>query len=513
MSELRWLRLSQSSWPPALLTPNSYEFGSRGDDAIDFINTFVTLTKDSIAGKAGEPIRLRGWQEQLLRDTLVLDERGLFQKRTAVWAMARKNGKSSLITGLGLWFLFNGDEGGEVYSCAAEKEQARITFGDARKLIEREPELAAMCNIYRDVIEVPSTGSIWRVLSAEAYSKEGLNPSAVIMDEIHALPNRELWDVMQLAMGSRPQPIMLGVTTCGVKSDVTGQDSTAYQLYQYGQRVAKGEIVDPSFYMAWWEAPLDADHRLESTWMLANPGYGDLNSKEDFESVVKRTPEAEFRTKRCNQWVSSKTAWLPAGVWDGLQADVEVSRDAELVLGVDGSFSGDTTAIVAVTVPKSPDEKPHVWLVKAWEKQPNDNDDWRVDTIEVEDTIRMFCQEYRFVKEIAFDPFRWQRSMQVLMDDGLPIVEFPSTSARRMIPACQKVYDSVTEGTLTHSGDPLLSRHIDNCVLKVDNLGARIVKESRASSRRIDAAVAFVIAYDRATSKLNNDIVPEFFVF
>ena len=103
--------------------------------------------------------------------------------------------------------------------------------------------------------------------------------------------------------------------------------------------------------------------------------------------------------------------------------------------------------------------------------------------------------------------------MQVLMDDGLPIVEFPSTSARRMIPACQKVYDSVTEGTLTHSGDPLLSRHIDNCVLKVDNLGARIVKESRASSRRIDAAVAFVIAYDRATSKLNNDVVPEFFVF
>ena len=140
------------------------------------------------------------------------------------------------------------------------------------------------------------------------------------MDEIHALPNRELWDVMQSAMGSRPQPVMLGVTTCGVRTDSTGQDSTAYNLYQYGQRVARGEIVDPSFYMAWWEAPLDADHRLESTWMLANPGYNDLNSKDDFESVVRRTPEGEFRTKRCNQWVSSKTAWLPAGLWDTLGA-------------------------------------------------------------------------------------------------------------------------------------------------------------------------------------------------
>lgn len=502
-----------SSWPPAWVTPTSFEFGSRGDDAIDFINTFVTLTKDSIAGKAGESIQLREWQEQLLRETLVLDERGLFARRTALWGMARKNGKSALITGLGLWFLFNGDEGGEVYSCAAEKEQARITFGDAKKIIEREPELAAMCNVYRDVIEMPSTGSIWRVLSAEAYSKEGLNASAVIFDEVHALQDRTMWDVMQLSMASRQQPIMLATTTCGVKADNTGQDSTAYQLYQYGQRVARGEVVDPSFYMAWWEAPLEADHRDENTWKLANPGYNDLNSKEDFESVVKRTPEAEFRTKRCNQWVSSKTAWLPAGVWDTLQAEVVVPDDADVVLGVDGSFNGDTTAIVAVTVPKSSEDKPHVWLVQAWEKQPTDNDDWRVDTVEVEQTIIAFCQRFRNVKEIAFDPFRWQRSMAVLQDVGLPIVEWPSTSPRRMIPACQKVYDSVTEGTLTHDGSPLLARHLDNCVLKVDAMGARIVKESRNSARRIDAAVAFVIAYDRATSKIDNDIVPEFYVF
>ena len=94
-----------SSWPPAWVTPTDLGFGSRGDDAIDFINTFVTLTKDSIAGKAGQQIHLRSWQEELLRETLVLDQDGLFQKRTALWGMARKNGKSALITGLGLWFL------------------------------------------------------------------------------------------------------------------------------------------------------------------------------------------------------------------------------------------------------------------------------------------------------------------------------------------------------------------------------------------------------------------------
>jgi phage terminase large subunit-like protein len=308
--------------------------------------------------------------------------------------------------------------------------------------------------------------------------------------------------------------MMLATTTCGVKSDSTGQDSTAYGLYQYGQKVARGEIDDPTFYMAWWEAPADADHKLEETWIAANPGYGDLNSKDDFVSMVKRTPEAEFRTKRCNQWVSSQNAWLPAGLWETLEDKSVVVDDlAEIVLGIDGSFSGDTTAIVGVTVPKSRDDKPHVFLVKAWEKQLDDLDDWRVDTLEVEQALIDFCQTHPNVKELAFDPFRWQRSMQVLQDLGLPVVEYNSTSARRMVTGCAKVYDSVTEGTLTHDGDPLLARHLDNCVLKIDNLGQRIVKESRNSPRKIDAGVAFVIAYDRATSKLETMALPEFFTF
>jgi phage terminase large subunit-like protein len=82
-----------------------------------------------------------------------------------------------------------------------------------------------------------------------------------------------------------------------------------------------------------------------------------------------------------------------------------------------------------------------------------------------------------------------------------------------MIPACQKVFDAVTESTLTHDGNPLLARHLDNCMLKIDAMGARIVKESRNSARKIDAAVAFVIAYDRASTKLESDPIPEFFVF
>jgi phage terminase large subunit-like protein len=422
--------------------------------------------------------------------------------------MPRKNGKSALSSGIALWGLFMGEAGGEIYSCAADRDQARIVFGDAKKMIEAEPELMAQAKLYRDAIEIPGTGSIYRVLSSEAYTKEGLSPTLVIMDELHALPNRELFDVMQLGMGARREPLLLSITTAGVKTDSTGQDGIAYSLYQYGQKVIRGEYDDPSFFMAWWEASIEADHRNPETWKIANPAFGDLNSEEDFVSAVKRTPESEFRTKRTNAWVSSQTAWLPSGTWEARESKREVDKDVPVVLGFDGSFSGDASVIIGVTV----EEQPHVFMIEAWEKQPEDDDSWRVDSLTVENAIIEACTKYN-VLEIACDPFRWQRSMQVLQDAGLPIVEWPSTSAARMIPACAKFYDAVVQEKLSQDGNPLLTRHISNAVVKTDRLGPRIVKEYRGSSRKIDAAVASIIAFDRATVSRNNPetIVPEFF--
>lgn len=503
-----------SSWPPRWLTPVPEEAlaDSHGRRAIDFINAFAIVTKDSVGGKAGEPMRLRSWQEHLLLNAFAADGEG-FRHKAILTGVPRKNGKSALASGVALWSLLTGPKGGEVYSCAADKDQARIVFGEAKKMLTNEPELEEMAKIYRDAIEIPSTGSVYRVLSAEAFTKEGLSPTMVIFDELHAQPDRELFDVMQLAQGARGNlATMFCITTAGQKSDNTGKDSIAYSLYQYGQRVARGEIEDPSFFMAWYEAPAEADHRLEDTWQVANPGYGDLNSAEDFKSTVLRTPEAEFRTKRCNQWVSSNLTWLPTGSWDLLGAEREITPDDELIIGFDGSFSGDTTVLVGCTIPKD-EELPHLFLIKAWEKGPDDDNSWRVNITDVENEIISFCQQFPKVREIACDPYRWQRTMAFLQEErGLPIVEFPSTSPARMVKATARFFDGVMEGKMTHSGDPLLARHLDNCVLKIDNIGPRIVKENRNSNRRIDAAVAAVIAYERATVGRMEEVVPQIFV-
>ena len=500
----------RSQVPPKWLTKVAKQHlaNSRGWEVAEFINTFATQTKDTVAGNAGDPMQLRLWQEDLLDHLFAIDEHGLFVHRTALIGMARKNGKSALGSGIGLWSLIMGPNGGQVFSCAAEKEQARIVFGDAKAMIEADPELTELTKVYRDAIEIPSTGSVYRVLSAESYSKEGLNPTLVIYDELHAAPNRELYDVMELGMGARVEPMMLSITTAGVKADSSGQDSVAYSLYQHGQKVARGEIDDPTFFMAWWEAEPDADHRIVDTWQQANPGYGDLNNPKDFEAVIKKTPESEFRTKRCNQWVSSNNAWLPNGSWEPLAVERVLTSDEPVILGFDGSFSGDATVLVGVTV----EQNPHVFMIQAWEKQPADPDDWRVDQLEVENKIIEFCDAHN-VKEIVCDPFRWQRTMQVLDERGLPVVEFNSSSPARMVPACAQFYDAVVNAKLTHDGNPLLTRHFQNAVIKTDRLGPRIVKEHRASPRKIDAAVASIIGFSRATLPIEEPVVPQFFNF
>lgn len=508
------IRLLVSSWPPAILTPVSDVQIAQGDGryAVRFAEAFGSIGKDGIAGKAGEGLRLRDWQKELLYRLYARDENGGLLAQTALIGMPRKNGKSALSSAaIGLYSLIaEGIQGGEVIAVAAEKEQARIVFGEAKRMIESS-ELADMVTVYKDSLFVPETNSVFRVVSAEAYSKEGLNPSRVIMDELHAHKNRDLFDVFSLAMGNRGKiGQLVAITTAGVKSDMTGKDSIAYSLYQYGKKVAAGEIDDPAFFMAWWEAPADMDHKSVEAWEIANPGFEDIVSKADFESAVRRTPEAEFRTKRLNQWVSSAEAWLPAGAWLECEGETVITSDNKIILGVDGSFSGDSTVVVGCTVPDG-DELPQVFLVKAWEKDlDHDGDDWRVDIADVEAVIVDFCATHPNVQEIVFDPFRWARTMQILDDAGFPVVEYPQ-SPSRMIKACQKFFDAVVDKQLVHDGNPTLSRHLDNAVLKQTPAGPHIKKDARNSPRKIDAAVASIMAVDRALSGRIEEVVPQFF--
>ncbi|NBU23750.1 MAG: terminase large subunit [Actinobacteria bacterium] len=502
-------------WPPAWLTPVPQDAIDRGDGdfLIRFADAFGTITKDSVAGRSGEKLVLREWQKDLLRHVFARDEDGGLRSRIALLGLPRKNGKSALGSVIAAFALMDvKTQGAEIYSVAADRQQARIVFEDTKKMIQNS-ELAEHVKIYRDSILVPATNNVYRVLSADAPRHEGLSPTMVIFDELHAQPNRKLWDVMSLAQGARgKQAMMIAITTAGVKIDSDGKDSVAYTNYNYGKKIISGEVNDPTFFMAWWEAPPEADHTKIETWIAANPGYGDICAASDFESAVKRTPEAEFRTKRCNQWVNTQSAWLPTGAWEKLSAEIALDPEEEYILGFDGSYANDSTALVAVTIPKA-DEKPKVFTIKVWEKDfERDDDSWRISINEVKDTIIETTQNYPLVREIVCDPYRWAVMMQELEEMGLPIVEFKTNLLNLMIPATQTVFDAILEEKLVHDGNPILARHIDNCVVKNDARGQRVTKESSTSKRKIDAAIAFIIALDRAMASRIDEGVPQFFV-
>lgn len=496
-------------WPPRWLSPVPQADVDRGDGAhaCDFIENMCRVTKESVGGDAGTLLRLREWQANLVSSLLARRPDGRYRHRQALVGVARKNAKSTLGSALALYGLVLGAPGSEVYSCAGDKEQARIVFGTARAMIEMEPELAEICRLYRDAIVVPETGSVYKVLSAEAYTKEGLNPTLTIFDEVHVQPNRELWDVMALASGARREPLMVGITTAGARYDASGKDSLCYGQYEYGKKVCTGEVDDPTFFFAWWEPTIfDADFRDPDTWREANPGFDDLVSEEDFISSAKKTPENEFRTKRVNQWISSQMTWLPVGAWAALDdGPVTIPNGADAVLGFDGSFSGDCTALVAVSV----GETPHVVVVECWERPDDADDTWRVPILDVEQAIREACRRWQVV-EIACDPFRWARTYQVLEGEGLPVVEFPQTPSR-MTPATTRFYEAVVNKSITREQDPRMARHLDNAYLRADSRGTRIFKEHKHSLRRIDLAVAGVMALERACWWHANGAPAEFF--
>lgn len=189
--------------------------------------------------------------------------------------------------------------------------------------------------------------------------------------------------------------------------------------------------------------------------------------------------------------MSLQGGWLPEREWQDCLKVRGIPDQASVVLALDGSFNNDSTALVAIEV----DAVPHVVVAGLWERPPGAST-WSVSMLEVEDTIRAACLRWHVV-EIVCDPYRWKRTMEVLEEEGLPVVEFPQ-SAARMTPATQRVSDLVLNAGLTHDGDVRLSRHVSNAVLKIDSRGHRIHKENKNSARKIDLAVAMVMGLDRA---------------
>lgn len=478
---------SVDGWPPRWWTRPPGRL-SRGPQAREFIETFCRTTKTTIAGSAGDLLVLRPWQVELLDSLLAERPDGTLRHRQGLIGLPRKNGKSALGAGLGLWGLFLGPAGGEVYSVAGDREQARIVFGMARRMVQLDGELSARVKVYRDAIEDFATGSVYRVLSSDAPLKEGLSPTLVLFDEVHVQPDDELWSVMNLGTGARLEPLVLGITTAGAKQRANGP-TLCYRLYEYGQRVARGEVEDPSFFFAWWEpaAGVHADYRDPAVLREANPAFGDLVAAEDFvANYPPKVPEHEFRNKRTNVWSEAASeSWLSEapGAWERCESAELLIEDCDrIVAAVDMSLKNDRTAVVFVG---SHPSGRTVVRSRVFAAPPAGRIDFgAVRDHVVREAVRLSPAS------IVYDPRFFEVIAQQLADDGLPMVEFPQ-SPERMIPACGHAYSAIVGGDVAHDGDPTLADHVRHAIRRETERGWTLSKgRSRAP---IDACVAMVM--------------------
>jgi phage terminase large subunit-like protein len=308
-------------------------------------------------------------------------------------------------------------------------------------------------------------------------------------------------------MGARLEPMLVAITTAGTKYDSSGKESLCYQMYQRGVQLSKGEVEDPSFFFAWYQGDEKLNYKDEDNWKIANPSYGDILSAEDMKSASLLTPEAEFKTKRLNLWTDSGQTWIPSDAWDALTLkNREQIPGEDVILGFDGSFNGDSTVVVAWFLGS---EKPHLDIVGIWERPDEADQTWWIPVAEVEGCI---IDSYRnpnySVREIVFDPARYSRTFMLFDEENMPVVSYPNT-AERMVPATAKFYEAVMNGSFTHSGDEALNRHVANAATKTSSRGLMIQKAN--SKKKIDAAVAAIFSYDRATTPVPTKPVARFY--
>jgi len=477
----------------------------------------------------GQPFMLLDWQYQILWDVYgTVNEKGYRQYRYAYLEIPKKNGKTTLIAGLGLYHLTCDGPGGQIYCCAADRGQAELVYKAAVQMVNQEPELdyeqGGILKILDSKKEIwnTETGSFLKVLSAEAYTKHGLNPSVVIFDELHAQPTRDLWDVMTFGAGAaRKEPLWWVITTAGDDPD---RHSIGWEVHEYARRVRDGEIEDPAWYVKIYCADEEEDIFDEAVWYKANPSLGhtiDIESVRQ-EALRARNDEAQeklFRWLRLNQWVSVKSVgWLPLSLWD---ATVGNWNPAELVgkkcyLGLDLSSTIDLTGACLLFPPQEgiPDWRA---LFEAWvpeesmkERVKRDQvpyDKWVkqkylhatpgnvVDYEFVEARILALNKQYEIV-EVDTDSWNSRMLTQRLIKNGITVVEVPQQMAH-MSPPMKEIERLAKTGQLTHEAHPVARWCWGNVVIVVDGNG-NIKPMKNKCKEKIDLIVAMINAMARA---------------
>ena len=446
-----------------------------------FARRFVKHTKDRWKGS---PFLLEPWQ---WRDIVLpiygcLSPRGLRLYNKAYIGLPRWQGKDEIVAMLALHHLFlEPVAGGEAYAVAASRAQAGILFETAREMVNADPRLRLACDVYRREIVVRETGCILRCLPHDADTSQGLHPSFCAIDEAHVYRDRRMIDAMLSGSIGREEPLLIIITTAGEQARGVWWDV----LHEW--------IEDPTAYVYFHGAPDDADPTDPRVWRRANPAS--WITDEMLARQFRALPLASFERYHLNRVPQAGTGRVFAEkLWRACAGQPVIDPERPCVVAVDASLRRDHTAVV---LDQLDEDLVHNVLCFTFTADEDGSIMRAIDHDQVGNLLRELAASYN-VTRLPCDRAYFVRTMRQLLDEGLPVEEFPQTN-QNMARACQRMYDAVTEGRLRHGGDPVLSAHIMGAAVKETPFGWRIQK--RDSSAHIDAAVALAMAMDIAEAE------------
>lgn len=450
------------------------------------LRDFGTFCKKLVVD-SGRKLQVETFQRILLKD--------YFSGATETVAiLPKKNGKTTLLSALALYHLTKVEQA-ECVIAAASRDQAKILFNQAAKMVRASglegdgPGQFEILSGFREIRYQGDQFCVMRVLAADAATADGVIPTLALVDELHRHKSAELYGVFTDGLGPRDGQIIT-ISTAGSDPD-SALGVLRDQAYEQGvKRVGpyrKATSSDGSFVLHEWALDEDKDD-IEDFDVVAEANPASWQTAAALRRRRESPSMTDWRWKRfaCGIWTDVEEPWIDEAEWDACKGDPALDLARHWTIGVDIGQVFDSSAVVTVGVV---DGKIHV-RSRIWDPQPGKP----LTVGQVEAHVFAEAESGR-VREIGYDPMRFNRSAEVLEERGLKMVEFPQTHGR-MVPASNTLYDLVREGKIVHDGDPGLKKHVMAGIAAETDAGWRISKKK--SKAKIDALIALAIAADIA---------------
>lgn len=515
--------------------PRGFVFdAAAGDRPVEFLESYCRHSKGEWAGRL---LTLEPWQKEMIRQAFGWKRPdGTRRFRTLYWEIPRKNAKSTIAGGLGLYLTIADHEAGaEVYSSATKKDQAKIVWAAAAAMVRKSPELKRFARVLTSNISVEKTESKFEPIASDSDTLDGLNPHGNIVDELHAHKDRGVWDVLDTAMGARRQPMTIAITTAGTFDPET----IGWQQHEHAVKVLEGTIEDDSFHAAIFtcDDPAEDDRGFyftEKAWRQANPNYG-ISVKPDYIKGQAAKAEKQpgffntFLRLHLNIWTRTVDRWLSLEQWNACDPQApssdarEVAKARELALrgrrcfaGLDLSSKIDLSGIVLVFPSLDPADKTIELLCRFWlpkrtiskesEKKQVHWATWArqgwiaetpgavIDYDFIFEEIKRLRSSYE-IAEIAYDPWNATHLATKLQGEGFTTVEI-GQGFKSLSEPSKEFEARIVAGKVRHANDPVMRFCVSN-VAKTEDAAGNVKPDKSESRGRIDGVICAIMGLGR----------------